>query len=81
MDGYRWATGLVGLPVASLGFAHNEPPPLVFEIIESQNRCLSLGVCVHLDKTEPLAAPRVTVLDDLGALHRAERAEPLLQIR
>ena len=44
-----------------LGFAHHEPPPLVILIIESLDRCLSLGVRVHLDETEPLAAPRVTV--------------------
>ena len=49
-----------------LGFAHHEPPPLVFVVIESLDRCLSLGVRVHLDEAEPLAAARVTVLDDLG---------------
>ena len=64
-----------------LGFAHHEPPPVVFVVIESLDRSLSLGVGVHLDKTEPLAASHVTVLDDLGALHGAERGEPLLQIR
>src|SRR5437762_175780 len=64
-----------------LGLAHNEPPPLVFAVMESVDRCLSLGVRFHLDKTEPLAATRVTVLDNVGALHCAERCEPLLQIR
>ena len=49
-----------------LGFAHHEPTPLVFLVMESLDRCLSLGVGVHLDKTEPLAAPRITVLDDLA---------------
>ena len=44
-----------------LGFAHHEPPPLVFVIIESLDRRLSLGVRVHLDEAEPLAASRVTV--------------------
>ena len=63
-----------------LGFAHDEPPPVVFVVIESLDRSLSLGVSVHLDKTEPLAAPHITVLDDLGALHGPERCEPLLQI-
>ena len=53
-----------GLP--GLGFAHHETPPVVIVIIESLDRCLSLGVRVHLDKTEPLAAARVTVCDDLG---------------
>ena len=49
-----------------LGFAHDEPPPLVFVVIESLDRSLSLGVGVHLDETEPLAALHITVLDDLG---------------
>jgi hypothetical protein len=64
-----------------LGFAHYEPPPLVFVIIESLDRSLSLGVGVHLDKTEPLAAAQISVLNDLGALNIADRREPLLQIR
>ncbi len=64
-----------------LGFAHDEPPPLVFVVIESLDRSLSLGVGVHLDETEPLAALHITVLDDLCALHGAERCEPLLQFR
>src|SRR4051794_33425369 len=65
----------------SLGFPHNEPHPHVFVVIESLDRSLSLGVGIHLDKTEPLGAPHITVLDDLGALHCAEGGEPLLQIR
>ena len=48
--GYSW-----------LGFVHREPPPVVILIIESLDRCLSLGVRVHLDEAEPLAASRVTV--------------------
>src|SRR4051812_31621716 len=63
------------------GFAHHEPPPFVLVVIEPLDRGLSLGVGVHLDETEPLAAPHVTVLDDLGALHGSKRREPLLQIR
>jgi hypothetical protein len=62
------------------GFAHDEPPSLVFEVIESLDRCLSLGVCVHFDKAKPLAAPRFSVSDNLGALDGAEWREPLLQI-
>ena len=49
-----------------LGFVHREPPPVVILIMESLDRCLSLGVRVHLDEAEPLAASRVTVRDDLG---------------
>ena len=63
-----------------LGFVHGEPPPVVFVIVESLDRSLSLGVGVHLDEAEPLAAPHITVLNDLGALHGPERGEPLLQI-
>ncbi len=64
-----------------LGFTHYEPPPLLFEVIESLNRCFSLGVGVHLDDAKPLAKPQIRVLDDLGALHGAERREPCLQFR
>ena len=52
--------------------------PIVFVVIESLDRSLSLGVGVHLDEAEPLAAARVTVLDDLGALHGAERVRTTL---
>ena len=48
--GYSW-----------LGFAHHEPPPIVILFVESLDGCVSLGVRVHLDETEPLAASRVTV--------------------
>jgi len=68
-SGYPW-----------LGFAHRQPPTLVFVVIESQDRSVSLGVGVHLDKTEPLATAHITVLDDLGALHCPILGEPLLQI-
>ncbi len=71
--------GRTGFP--RLGFTHNEPPPLLFEVIESLNRCFSLGVGVHLYDAKPLAAPDMRVLNDLGALHGAERCEPCLQFR
>ena len=61
-----------------LGFAHRETTPVVILIMEALDRCLSLGVRVHLDEAKPLAAARVTVLDDLGALHGPERSEPSL---
>jgi hypothetical protein len=64
-----------------LGFTHNEPPPLLFEVSESLNRCFSLGVGVHLDDAKPLATPHIRVLNDLGALHGAERCEPCSQFR
>ena len=44
-----------------LGFVHRETTPVVILIMESLDRCLSLGVGVHLDKTEPLAAARFSV--------------------
>lgn len=44
-----------------LGFVHRETTPVVILIMESLDRCLSLGVRVHLDKTEPLAAARFSV--------------------
>ena len=44
-----------------LGFVHRETTPVVILIMESLDRCLSLGVGVHLDEAEPLAAARVTV--------------------
>ena len=42
-----------------LDFTHNEPPPILFEVIESLNRCFSLGVVVHLDDAKPLAMPKI----------------------
>ena len=63
-----------------LGFGHRQPPTVVVVVVKSLDRSLSLGVGGHLDKTEPLAAPHVTVLDDLGAPHGPERREPLLQV-
>src|SRR5271157_2606483 len=62
-----------------LGLVHRETTPVVILIMESLDRCLSLGVGVHLDKTEPLAAARVLVEDDLGAQNGPERSEPPLQ--
>ncbi len=56
----------VGTGYPRLGFVHRETTPVVILIMESLDRCLSLGVRVHLDKTEPLAAARVLVEDDLG---------------
>ena len=49
-----------------LGFVHRETTPVVILIMESLDRCLSLGVRVHLNEAEPLAAARVSVRDDLG---------------
>ena len=49
-----------------LGFVHRETTPVVILIMESLDRCLSLGVRVHLNEAEPLAAARVLVEDDLG---------------
>ncbi len=44
-----------------LGFVHRETTPVVILIMESMDRCLSLGVGVHLDETKPLAAPGFSV--------------------
>jgi hypothetical protein len=70
-----------GMGYSWLGFIHHEPPPIVILFVESLDRCVSLGVRVHLDEAKTLAASRGTVEDDLGALNGAERGEPLLQIR
>jgi hypothetical protein len=43
--------------IPRLGFAHNKPPPLVFAVMEPVDRCLSLGVSVHLDEANPLLSP------------------------
>jgi hypothetical protein len=64
-----------------LGFAHYEPPSVVFVVIESLDRSVTLGIGVHLDKTKSLAASHITVLDDLGALHGPKRGKPFLQVR
>ena len=44
-----------------LGFVHRETTPIVILIMESMDRCLSLGVGVHLDEAKPLAAPGFSV--------------------
>src|SRR5690349_10564554 len=44
-----------------LGFTHGETTPIVILIIEPLDRCLGLGVSLHLDEAEPFAAARVTV--------------------
>ncbi len=50
-----------GTSYPRLGFVHRETTPVVILIMEPLDRCLSLGVGVHLDKTEPFAAPRFPV--------------------
>src|SRR3954447_16180014 len=70
-----------GMGDSRLGFVHRDTTTIVIFIMKTLDRRLSLGVRIHLDETEPLAATRVTALDDLGALHGAERCEPPLQIR
>src|SRR4051794_10663875 len=73
------ATGeIAGAGHPWLGFTHGNPPPVVFVVIESLDRSVPLGIGVHLDETESLAASHVTVLDDLCALYGAEWGEPLL---
>ena len=41
-----------------LGFVHCETTPVVILIMESMDRCLSLGLRIHLDETETLAVAR-----------------------
>ena len=50
-------------------------------IVESTDGLLSLGIGVHLDKTEALTTPCVTVGDDLSTLDRPELGKELLKIR
>jgi len=60
---------------------HGQPPPVVILIVKTANCLLRLGIGVHFDKTEALAASRVTVGDDLSTLDRSELRKELLKIR
>ena len=70
----RAAAAGAGLP--GLGLVHGEPAAVVFLIVEALDRRLSLGVGVHLDEAEALAAAGVTVGDHLGTLHGPVLGEP-----
>src|SRR5271157_6118603 len=75
------AAATAGTRLARPRFVHGQPPPVVILIVKTANRLLRLGIGVHLDKTEALAASRVTVGDDLSTLDRSELREELLKIR
>src|SRR5436305_168319 len=62
------------------GFVHGQPTAVVLLIVEPLDRRLSLGLGIHLDKAESLAAARITVLNHLGALHRSVLSEPAFQV-
>src|SRR5271157_2783424 len=75
------AATTAGTRLAGPRFVHGQSPPVVILIVKTANRLLRLGIGVHLDKTEALAASRVTVGDDLSTLDRSELREELLKIR
>jgi len=75
------AAATAGTRLARPRFVHGQPPPVVILIVKTANRLLRLGIGVHLDKTEALAASRVTVGDDLSTLDRSELRKELLKIR
>src|SRR5438445_18407 len=69
------ATATVATPTAAascftrLGFVHGQVPTVVVAGVEALDRRLGLGVRTHLHEPEPLGTVRITVNDDLCALH------------
>src|SRR5690606_14628201 len=50
-------------------------------VVEAVDGGLRLGIAAHLHEAEALAAPRLAIRDDLGALDGAVLREQLLQVR
>src|SRR4029077_5044192 len=63
------------------GFVDRQRAALVLLLIEPLNGRLRFGIGAHFYKTKPLAAPGLTILDDLRTGYRAILAEQLFQIR
>ena len=61
--------------LTGLCFVDRQVPAVVLSLVEALDRRLGLGVRVHLDESESLRAVRVTIDDDLCALHSAELGE------
>ena len=66
--------------LAGLGLVDREPTAVVFLVVEALDRRLGLGLGVHLDEAEALAAAGVTVLDDLGICTVPYWANQLFQV-
>src|SRR5205085_9470765 len=62
------------------GLVHGQAAAAHFRAVEGGDGGLGLLVAAHLDETEPLGPPRVTVHDHLRRLHRAVGLEELAQL-
>ena len=63
-----------------LGLVHGEPAAVVLALVEAVDGRLGLGLGVHLHEAEPLAPARLTVLNNLGALHGPELRKPSFEV-
>jgi hypothetical protein len=61
------------------GFVDGQGATAVLLAVEGRDSRLGFGVAVHFDKTKPLAAAGVTIIDDLGRHDLAMGAEQLLE--
>jgi hypothetical protein len=75
------AATAAGTRLTRPGFVDRQSAAIVILIVQIPDCLLGLGVGVHLDESESLATPCVTVGDDLGTLNGAELRKELLKIR
>jgi hypothetical protein len=61
-------------------FVHGQRATFVLLVVEALNGRLGYTVRAHFDETKAFAPSRVSVLDDLRALHRAEFREQLFKL-
>ena len=61
------------------GFGHGHIPAAVFGAIELLNRICGFLIGRHLDKTEPLASPRIAIGYDFGGLDVSRLGEDFLK--
>jgi hypothetical protein len=64
---------------AGPGFVDRQRAAIDFFLVQAGDRCLSLAIIRHFDKTEALAATGVPVHDNLGALNAAKFGEQRFQ--
>src|SRR5262249_51462017 len=66
--------------LTGLGLVDRQATAAVLLVVQAVDGGLGLGVGVHLDEPEALAAPGVAILNHLGAVDGAELREQLLQV-
>jgi hypothetical protein len=74
------ATAAAATIFARTRFVHGQRATFVLLVVEALNGRLGFSVRAHFDETKAFAPSRVSVLDDLRALHRAEFREQLFKL-